>query len=175
MEKQTDRSTGLQAQLPAIPLPCEVQRWQRINDHLIPGTYKEVHSAAFSSKVAGEQPLQRIKNKQYLGGDGTSRVSNDRYVSLNGMRNVKQSFGLCRQTLNWDIALFPPRLAIAAIDSNGPIFGKSFNLKATKRRKRTRGGKSLWQSRSFSSPQELTLISSMCSDFPFLWSKLCKV
>lgn len=55
-----------------------------MNNHLNPGTDEEVHSAAFNSEVAGEQPLWRIKSKQYLGSDrdGTSRQSS---------RSIRQS------------------------------------------------------------------------------------
>lgn len=124
MGKRTDGSARLQSQM---------------NNHLNPGTDEEVHSA-FNSKVAGEQPLWRIKSKQYLGSDrdGTSRLSSRSIRQskrslffflflffFHGLRNVKQSFGLCRQSLTWDIALFPPRPAIAGIDSDAPIFGKA--------------------------------------------------
>lgn len=87
MGKRTDGSARLQSRLPANPLLCEVRRWRPMNNHLNPGTDEEVHSAAFNSEVAGEQPLWRIKSKQYLGSDrdGTS------WQSSRSIRQSKQS------------------------------------------------------------------------------------
>lgn len=67
--KRTDGSTRLQSRLPADTLLCEVGRWRPMNDHLTPRSDEEVQSAAFNSKVAGEQPLWRIMSKQYLASD----------------------------------------------------------------------------------------------------------